>query len=63
MPLKTPVAGSNVRPAGSVPISDRVGASEPVAVILKLPAAPAVKVAVLAVVKVGGGTATTSVND
>jgi hypothetical protein len=53
VPLRTPVAGVNVTPAGSVPVSPNVGAGNPVAVTVKVPAAPTLKVALFALVIIG----------
>ena len=53
VPLRTPVAALKVRPAGRVPVSLNVGAGLPVAVTVKEPAPPTVKVAWLALVKAG----------
>jgi hypothetical protein len=44
---------TNVTPLGSVPVSDSVGAGDPVVVTVKLPAVPTVKVVVLALVIAG----------
>jgi hypothetical protein len=43
----------NVTPEGSVPDSERVGAGDPVAVNVKEPAAPRIKVVVLPLVMAG----------
>src|SRR5438874_2127417 len=51
----------NVTPAGGVTDSERVGAGNPVAVTVKLPADPTVKVAVPALV-IAGAWSTVSVN-
>jgi hypothetical protein len=53
VPLRTPVAGVNVTPAGNVPVSANVGAGNPVAVTVKVPAAPTLKVALFALVIIG----------
>ena len=54
VPLSTPVAALNVTPLGNVPLSLSVGVGAPVAVTVKvLPAVPAVKVALLALVMAG----------
>ena len=46
--------GVNVAPVGSAPDSDTVGAGNPVAVTVKLPGVPTVKVVVVALVIAGG---------
>ena len=48
-----PVAGVKVTPAGRVPVIERVGAGEPVAVTVKVPAEPRVKLALLGLVMTG----------
>ena len=53
MPASTPVVGVKVTPAGRVPDSARVGAGEPVAVTVNVPAVPCVKVVWLAEVIAG----------
>ena len=53
VPERTPVAAVKVTPLGKVPVSDSVGAGEPVAVTVKLPALPTVNVAELALVIAG----------
>ena len=50
VPLNTPVAVLNVTPAGRAPDSLRVGVGEPVAVTVTVPAEPAVKVVLFALV-------------
>jgi len=50
VPLNTPVATLKVTPLGKVPDSLRLGAGKPVAVTVNEPAAPTVKVALLALV-------------
>ena len=54
VPLSTPVVALNVTPLGSVPLSLRVGAGEPVTVTVNEPAVPTVKVALFALVMAGG---------
>ena len=44
VPLRMPVVGLNVIPAGNAPVSLRVGAGVPVSVTVKLPADPTVNV-------------------
>jgi hypothetical protein len=44
---------TNVTPLGSVPVSVKVGVGDPVAVTVKLPAAPTVNVVLLALVIAG----------
>src|SRR6202035_5642122 len=53
VPARTPVPGVKVTPAGRAPDSARVGVGDPVAVTVKDPAVPWVKVAWLAEVMVG----------
>ena len=53
IPLSTPVDALNVTPLGKVPASLSVGAGEPVAVTVNVPACPAVKLVVLALVIAG----------
>ena len=53
VPLSTPVVVLNVTPLGSVPLSLSVGVGTPVAVTVKLPAVPTVKVVLLALVMAG----------
>jgi hypothetical protein len=53
IPANTPVAGVKVTPLGSVPDSLSVGAGVPVAITVKVPAMPTVKVALIALVIVG----------
>ena len=53
VPLNTPVAVLNVTPAGRAPDSLRVGVGEPVAMTVKVPAVPAVNVALFALVIAG----------
>src|SRR5919205_4106418 len=48
VPSSAPVAGVNVIPAGKLPLSESDGAGVPVAVTVKLPALPTVKVVLLA---------------
>ena len=50
VPLSAPVAAVKVTPLGSVPLSVSVGAGKPLAATVKEPAAPVVKVALLALV-------------
>jgi hypothetical protein len=54
VPLKAFVAGLNVTPLGSAPLSLTVGAGIPVAVTVKEPARPSVKAVLLALVIAGG---------
>ncbi len=54
MPLNIPVAGTKVTPVGRVPVTERVGAGEPVAVTVNVPAVPTVKVVLFALVMAGG---------
>src|SRR5258708_35463257 len=53
VPLRTPVDALNVTPLGRAPTSLSVGVGEPVVVTVKLPAAPTVKVVLLALVMAG----------
>jgi len=53
VPLRTPVVVLNVTPPGSVPVSLNVGAGNPVAVTVNVPAAPTENVAVVALVIAG----------
>jgi hypothetical protein len=53
VPLRTPVDGVNVTPAGSVPDSLRLGVGKPVAVTVNVPAAPTENVALAALVMAG----------
>ena len=53
IPLSTPVEALNVTPPGRVPVSPSVGAGVPVAVTVNVPAVPAVKVVLLALVIAG----------
>src|SRR5207245_8355425 len=53
VPLRTPVVVLNVTPVGSVPVSLNVGAGNPVAVTVKVPAAPTENVVLLALVMAG----------
>src|ERR1019366_1666671 len=53
VPLSTPVAAVNVTPEGRAPDSFRVGAGDPVAVTVNVPAVPTVKVVLLALVMAG----------
>ena len=55
VPDSTPVVESRVTPVGRVPVSEKVGAGLPVAVTVKVPAVPTVKVVVLAEVMAGAG--------
>jgi hypothetical protein len=50
VPASFPVAGVNVTPEGRVPLSASVGAGKPVAVTVKVPAAPTVNMVLLALV-------------
>ena len=61
VPERMPVEGSKVTPAGSVPATDRVGAGNPVATTVWLPALPMLKLAVAALV-IAGASLTVSVN-
>ena len=54
VPLSTPVAAANVTPPGKVPASASVGVGVPVAVTVKDPVTPTVKLVLLALVKAGG---------
>ena len=60
VPLSTPVEVLNVTPAGSVPVSPRVGVGVPVAIIMNVPAVPTVKVVLLALVIAGAWFAVTA---
>jgi hypothetical protein len=53
VPAKMPVAGVKVTPPGRVPLMERVGAGTPVAVTVKVPANPMLKVVWLALVMDG----------
>jgi hypothetical protein len=53
VPLSTPVDGVNVTPFGSAPDSLRVGVGVPDAITVKDPAAPTVKVVLVALVNMG----------
>ena len=53
VPLKTPVAVSKITPVGNVPVRANVGAGSPVAVTVKVPAVPTVKIVLSALVIVG----------
>src|SRR5215472_5970357 len=53
VPLRTPVVVLNVTPVGSAPVSLNVGAGNPVAVTVKVPAVPTVKVVLFALVIAG----------
>ena len=53
VPLSTPVAALNVTPPGKVPVSLRLGVGTPLAVTVKLPALPTVKVVLVALVIAG----------
>src|SRR5581483_9429364 len=53
VPDSTPVLALKVTPGGRVPVIDSVGLGVPVAVTVKVPALPAVKVVVLALVMAG----------
>ena len=63
VPISVPFDAS-VTPAGNVPTSVNVGTGKPVAVTLKLPASPTVKVVVLVEVMIGevGGAVTVRLN-
>jgi hypothetical protein len=54
VPLRTPVVVLNVTPVGSAPVSLNVGAGNPVAVTVKVPAVPTVNVVLLPLVMAGG---------
>jgi len=54
VPLRTPVVVLNVTPVGSAPVSLNVGAGNPVAVTVNVPAVPTVNVVLLALVMAGG---------
>ena len=53
VPLSTPLDALKVTPAGNAPDSLRVGAGDPLAVTVKLPALPTVNVVLLALVIAG----------
>ena len=53
VPASFPVAAVKVTPDGNVPDSDSVGVGEPVAVTVKEPAVPTVKLVLLTLVIVG----------
>ncbi len=53
VPLRTPVAVLKETPAGKAPDSERVGAGDPPAVTVKVPAVPTVNTVLLALVIVG----------
>src|SRR5579862_9090533 len=53
VPLNTPVVVLKLSPEGSVPVSLNVSPGKPLAVTVKLPAVPAVNVALLALVMAG----------
>ena len=53
VPLNTPVAGTKVTPVGRLPDMERLGAGEPLAVTVKVPAALTVKLVLLALVMAG----------
>jgi hypothetical protein len=53
VPLNTPVPGTKVTPDGRAPVAERVGAGDPVAVTVNVPAAPTVKVVLFALVMAG----------
>ena len=53
VPASTPVAGVKVTADGSAPVRDRVGDGVPVAVTVKVPGKPTVKVVVLALAMFG----------
>jgi hypothetical protein len=53
VPLRIPVTGSKDTPAGKEPVMERVGAGEPVAVTVNVPATPLVKLVLLALVMTG----------
>jgi hypothetical protein len=50
VPARIPVAGVNVTPVGSAPVSLSVGVGIPVAVTVNVPAVPAVNIVLLALV-------------
>ena len=54
VPDRIPVAALNVTPVGSVPVSLNVGAGDPVAVTVNVPAVPSEKAAAFALVIAGG---------
>jgi hypothetical protein len=54
VPDRIPVAALSVTPFGSVPLALNVGAGEPVAVTVNVPAVPTAKVALFALVIAGG---------
>jgi hypothetical protein len=53
VPVRTPVAGVNVTPAGSVPVTLNVGAGVPVAVTLNVDAVPTAKIVLVGLVMTG----------
>lgn len=53
VPLRTPVPALKVTPLGSAPLSLNAGAGTPLAVTVKVPAIPTVKVVLLALVIAG----------
>ena len=61
VPLSTPVAVLKVTPVGSAPVSESVGAGNPVAVTVNVPAVPTVNPALFALV-IAGARSTVSVN-
>jgi len=62
VPDSTPVVELKVTPEGRVPVSERAGVGKPVAVTVKLPSEPVVKVTLFALV-IAGAWFTVSVND
>jgi len=54
VPLSTPLVELRVTPVGNAPVSLNVGAGKPVAVNVKVPAVPTVKVVLVALVNIGG---------
>src|SRR5687768_479638 len=61
VPASAPVPGVKVMPLGSAPLTDSVGAGTPLAATVKLPGAPTMNVAALALL-MPEGWFTTSVN-
>ena len=53
VPLRMPVEGSNITPLGKAPVSLKVGVGVPVAVTVKEPNVPTVKVVLAALVITG----------
>ncbi len=53
VPERTPVAGFSATPEGSAPVTEKVGAGNPVAVTVKVPALPVTNVVLFALVIAG----------